>query len=394
MAFVKYILPVLAAGHLALAASCNSTNPIKIASQGDADGYSSCTTIKGDIQIESAVAGDLTFNGVQQITGSLTCIGASNMSSLSAPSLNSIGNTFKLNGLTTLTTLGFGSLSSVGAIEWEALPNLQTLSFDHGVSTAGQVSITNTGLTTLNGISLETVGSFDITENTALQTVNVNQLKNSTGLINFAGNYDSLKIELPNLSTGTNMTFRNVSSVSIPSLRSLSGQLGFWGNTFTSLSAPNLTETGDLVFNDNTKISNVSMGQLQTVNGGFQIARNDKLADISFPKLQTITGALDFSGDFDQVDLPALKEIKGGFNMQSTGNFSCNTFNSDHGNIIKGTYSCKANNPDPTTKDGSSGTTTSSSSAHASSSTGAAVANLANVPAMGLAAIFGALLAL
>lgn len=316
------------------------------------------------------------------------------MTSFSASSLNSIGDTFKLTGLTILTSLNFGQLTSVGAIDWEALPNLQTLAFSTGVSSAGKVSITNTGLTNLDGISLESVGDFDITENTALETVNVNELKNCTGLINFAGNMNALKVELPNLSHGTNMTFRNVSSVSVPSLHNLTGQLGFWGNGFSSFSAPNLTETGDLVFNDNSKVSNISMSKLTTVNGGFQIARNDELSEINFPALQTITGALDFSGEFDEVSLPKLKEVKGGFNMQSTGNFSCDAFKSLRSdNIIKGTFKCEGSKSNPTTKDGSSGTTSSSSAASASSSTGAAVVNMANMPAMGLAAVFGALLA-
>ena len=111
---------------------------------------------------------------------------------------------------------------------------------------------------------------------------------------------NSLEIELPNLLSGTNMTFRNVSSVSVPSLANLTGQLGFWGNSFESFSAPNLTDTGDLVFNGNSKLSNLSMPAIENVNGGFQITRNDKLSSLSFPKLKEISGAIDFSGNFDE----------------------------------------------------------------------------------------------
>lgn len=133
-----------------------------------------------------------------------------------------------------------------------------------------------------------------------MKSVNVNNLTNATGLINFAGNMDSLEIELPNLLSGTNMTFRNVSSVSVPSLANLTGQMGFWGDSFESFSAPNLTDTGDLVFNGNSKLNNLSMPEIQNVNGGFQITRNDKLSSISFPKLEEVTGAIDFSGSFDE----------------------------------------------------------------------------------------------
>lgn len=319
MAFLKYALPALVAAQAVFAAGkstldpqrkeqpdltghpeCGKGDTIKIENQSDADGYASCKTLKGDVEVDEHYTGDLHLNGVQQIDGSLTVDGASNMTALSAPRLTSISETFKLNGLTTLYSLSFGSLTTVDSIQWTALPNLQTLDFSKGVTEAGNVAITNTGLTSLDGISLKTVGTFDITENTQLKSVNVNNLKNATGLINFAGNMDTLEIELPNLAGGTNMTFRNVSSVSIPSLKELSGQLGFWGNGFKAFSAPNLTETGDLVFNDNNKLANISMPKLKNVNGGFQIARNDELSAIDFPSLEQVTGAIDFSGKFDE----------------------------------------------------------------------------------------------
>lgn len=395
MAILKYLLPALAASRLAFADSnkCDGTkNPITIQNQGDAGALSSCETVKGDIEIAEHTTGGISLDGVREITGSLTAIGAANLSSLSAPDLESIGKTFKLNGLITLTTLSFGSLTEVGAIDWAALPNLQALSFAKGVSKAGSVSITNTGLTSLNGISLDTVGDFDITANPALSEVNVNDITNCTGLLNFAANSEKLKVSLPNLQSGRNMTFRNTSSVSIPSLKSLTGQLGLFGNYFEDFAAPNLTTVGDLVFDNNDALTNISLPVLKTVNGGFQISKNEKLKEITgIPKLETVTGALDFSGNFDKVDLPSLKQVKGGFNMQSKGTFDCSDFKSLRENdVIKGTFTCESNVPNPTTKDGASGTSSDSSS----TSTGAAVQNLANVPAMGLAAILGALLQL
>lgn len=251
--------------------------------------------------IAEQTTGSISLDGIKQITGSLTADGASNMSSLSAANLQSIGDTFKLNGLITLTTLSFATLSSVGTIDWAALPNLQALTFTTGVNQSDKVSITNTGLTSLDGISLTSVGDFDITANTAMDTINVNNLKNVTGLLNIAANAASLKVTLPNLGGAQNITIRNTSSVEIPSLKELSGQLGLFGNTFESFSAPNLTSTGDLIFDSNSKLSNLTMNQLTTVNGGFTISKNDDLDNIDgFSKLATVTGALDFAGEFNE----------------------------------------------------------------------------------------------
>ncbi|KAL2852800.1 GPI-anchored cell wall organization protein-domain-containing protein [Aspergillus pseudoustus] len=392
MAFIKYALPVLAAANAVFAADCGSGDTIEISSQSDLDSYNTCEDLDGDVEIASTVSGTLTLNGVQRIRGALTSNGAENITTFSAPLLETIDDEFHLEGLTGLTSLEFAQLKSVGSLNFEALPVLQTLGFTSGVTKAGSVSIVNTGLTTLDGISLNSVGSFIITDNTQLETVDVNNLKNATNLINFAGNYHELEISLPNLATGTNLTIRNVSSVSIPSLTKLEGQLGFWGNTFSTLSAPNLTETGDLVFEDNERLSNLSLPVLETVNGGFLITRNDELNTISFPKLATVTGAIDFSGAFDRASLPSLKNVRGGFNMQSTGNFSCDTFNSWKDNTIHGTYECKASTSNPTTSDGTSGSSTNTTSSDSSDSTeDAAVLTAANVPVMGAAAIFGML---
>lgn len=240
------------------------------------------------------------LNGVEQITGSLICKDAVHLTNLVAPQLNSIADTLHLNGLTRLTNLQMDSLSSVGSIKFTALPNLQTLGFTTGVSKANDVNIVNTDLVNLNGINLESVGTFVVTNNVRLQQVNVNELSNATGLINFAGNMEGLSIDFPNLVSGSNMTFYNVSSVAVPSLHKLTGQLGFWGNKFKSFNAPNLTTSSDVTFVGNDELRNISMPVLQRVNGGFLITRNDALKDISFPRLDTISGALDFSGEFDQ----------------------------------------------------------------------------------------------
>lgn len=222
------------------------------------------------------------------------------MTDLIAPELASIGDDFKLESALGLGNLKMGSLTSVGSIKFTALPTLQTLGFSKGVSEASNIEIINTALWTLEGITLESVGRLVVTNNVHLNKVDVNELKNATGLINFAGNKKGLEINFPNLVTGSNMTFYNVSEVSVPSLHNLTGQLGFWGNSFRSFNAPNLTTSSDLTFLDNEELRNISMPALTKVEGGFQIARNDKLSGINFPDLETVTGAIDFSGSFDQ----------------------------------------------------------------------------------------------
>lgn len=80
--------------------------------------------------------------------------------------------------------------------------------------------------------------------------------------------------------------------------------------------------------------------------------------------------------------------------MQSTGNFSCDTFKSlRKDKVIHGDYKCKGNTANPTTKDGKSGSSSTKSGSDSSeTSEGAAADNVANIGTMGMAALFGALL--
>jgi len=81
----------------------------------------------------------------------------------------------------------------------------------------------------------------------------------------------------------------------------------------------------------------------------------------SFESLATVTGAIDMSGVFKNVSLPALSDVRGGFNLQSTNDVtdSCDTFSSlhDDGGIKGNGYTCKGKQPVAKSKDGGASTT-------------------------------------
>jgi hypothetical protein len=392
MAFTKYLLPALVAAGTALAQCDGPTTTITTSS--DAQALQDCSTIKGDVVISSSASGTIAINGVQQITGNLSCQNAGQLTELSADQLGTIGGIFSLSNLTILSTLAFSSLNSVNEIEWVGLPALQGLNFPQGVSQAQNVLISNTQLNTLSGIELTTVGNIDINNNPYLNTVNVNEIINITGTLNFAANYKELGITFDNLQQANNMTFRNVSSISMPSLSLVNGSLGLISDTFQSFSAPNLTSTGGaLAFVDSPNLSNISMPQLKEVGGGFLIANNSALLSIDgFPKLQTIVGALDFAGDFNNASLPALKDVRGGLNIQtSSTTFDCTPFENDKSNsVVKGTFTCASKQTAPNTNPSAA------SSAPGSSSTSSSAAAAGNfdptTPLTGLGALLAALL--
>jgi len=275
---------------------------ITIASSADAQQIASCEKYNGNVIIDPSASGTLALNGVQQITGDLTCVNATQLTAITSDQLNSIGGEFHLEDLTILSTLQFSSLTAVNQINWITLPALQGLNFDQGISRSNNVYISNTQLNSISGIELTAVGSIDINNNFYLTTVNVNDLANVTNALRFSANGRDLEISFPNLVGAANLTFINVSTVAMPSLSSVAGSMGFYSDQFESFAAPNLTMTGgSLAFVDCPNLANLSFPSLTSIGGGFLIANNTALSSISgFPQLTTVVGAIDFTGTFDR----------------------------------------------------------------------------------------------
>jgi hypothetical protein len=386
----KYLVPAFAV--LGLAAAAQSTSicsqaTATISSQADATALaSSCSTYSGSIAIASSVAGSIDISGIQQITGDLICLGAVNLTSLSGSTLSAIGGSMTLTSLTIMSTLNFPSLTSVSALTWTTLNALQQLSFGTtGITKAATVFITDTALTTLAGINLMTVGSMEITNNAYLRTISTN-VANITQSLIISANGPNLNLTFPALTFAYNMTVRNVSSLMIPALSAINTTFGVYGSSMTSVMAPNLTTVGtDLVFVADASLTNISMPALKTVGGGVLIANNTGLLSIDGFPLLSSAASISLSGNFTNATLPSLTDVKGTFNAQSSGNFSCTPFQADKNNqVIKGTFTCKAATNDVQasgTGGVSTGTATAGTSSAASATATKSAANLAQANA-------------
>lgn len=371
MAF-RYIVPALAVAGSAFAQCGEEGATTTIQSAADATGLSGCSTYSGSIAISTSTTDNIDLAGISRIDGSLIADNVTGIVQLGASDLEEIGERFDLNGLTILSTLSFPRLAKVDTINWIALPALQGLTFSQtGVQEVNMLRIDNTELGSLDGINLQVADTIYIANNRFLNSVNM-QLGNVTEAMTFTNNGEDLVAEFPNLEWANNITIRNLSSVSMPSLASVNGSLGFYGNTFENFSSPNLTSVGgSLAFVSNDQLNNITLPELTTISGGFQIANNTNLENINgFPKLATVGGALDFTGSFSGVEIPALEDVRGAFTLLSNQDIQevCSNFQGQAGSAraIKGTFTCRGNT-DP--KDGSatgSGSGSSSSDSAAS----------------------------
>lgn len=293
-------------------AQCSNAGTLTITASADASGLASCTTYSGSVAIPTGLATpqdtnghqQLAVDGVQVITGNLSVQDAILLSSLSFGDLKSVG-AFDLGGLTVLSELSFPQITQISSLNFTALPALQQMSFGGtGITQAVSVLFSNTGLSSLQGVNnLQSVSTFNVNNNQALQNISlqVTSIKNSLDIEANDGYVSGLSVTFPMLETAQNMTFRNCSSILLPSLANVTQDLGFYSNSITSFIAPNLTTVGGLIFVDNTDLTNISIPGLVSVNGSYQIANNTMLKQINgFQKLSVIKGALDFNGNFTE----------------------------------------------------------------------------------------------
>ncbi len=183
-----------------------------------------------------------------------------------------------------------------------SLTAIDVLTFSAGLKTAKSIVVSDTFLKSLDGIDVVSADSIDINNNRRLVEY-TSALANLTTLLNINANGLDLQVNFPNLIWIANMTISNVSSFSVPSLKTVNGSIRFDSNFFNSFSAPNLTSTatGDVSFVSNAELTNITCPLLTSVGGGFLIANNTALQTVDgFDKLKTVGGAVNLRGNFTE----------------------------------------------------------------------------------------------
>ncbi|KAH8671048.1 GPI-anchored cell wall organization protein ecm33 [Xylariales sp. PMI_506] len=363
--FTKQIAPAVAVLGMAIGATAFTCkdDTITITSASDASTLAACETATGDVVISTEAGSTVDFSGsLTKIEGALTVENNGGIVSLSCSSLETIGGAFTLKNVTLLSTLSFTSLTSVGSIAWSSLNALGSLTFgDPGVTSADSVVISDTFLSTLDGIDVQSLTDMDINNNRYL-TDFTSSLSNLSGVFNVNANGQKLSLTLPNLIWIANMTISNVTEFSAQSLAAVNGSMSFDANYFTTFSAPNLTTVGGaLSFIGNSEVTNITM-PVTSIGGGFTIVNNTALTELNgFPDLKTVGGEVLLRGNFDEVTLPSLSDVRGAFDLSSTGDISssCTAFDKlspSQGAEIQGSYHCTSNNANANNDTSSEGT--------------------------------------
>ncbi|KAF8475004.1 hypothetical protein BDZ91DRAFT_824268 [Kalaharituber pfeilii] len=340
-----------------LASVCQANENL-INSAADAAKIAECTTLSGDLIIGEELA-SLDLNNLQEIKGSLIADKAENLVTINLSGLAKIGRDFKLRALVELRNLNCQNLTTVeGIIEWITLPNLNAINFQKKVTKASSLRISDTQLTSLDGIDLVTAQRFHIDNNKYLKSVSVG-LKNVSEALSMEFNSKSIEINFHSLVWANNITLIDVTSISLPSLVHVNGSMNFNNNSIKEISCKNLTiieQTLGII--GNSQLTELDFPELKEIGGGFKIHNNTELSNIDgFPKLETVRGAIDFVGNFNNATLPKLEDVQGSFNLQTTEVFNCDEFEQYRDDkVIKGDkFTCLSEEENPETADGKPG---------------------------------------
>lgn len=278
---------------------CKSVT-VKSASDANID----CKTVRGDIIFDedSDIEGHVDISGPEKVNGNIV-VKKSGINSLGSSSIEKIGGKFQLQQLNQLATIDFTALEEVNEIEWISLTALESVKFGKdGVTTVDKVRISDTSLSSLEGLNMASVGTFAIDNNHEL-TMWETRLTEITKNLVVADNSADLEVSFPRLTNAADIDVRGVKSLKMPLLEEISGSFLLTdNNVMESFIAPNLTETGESVsLRNNDGLSNVSFPLLEKTGGSLTLHNNQKLVHIDgFPKLEKVKGSVTMRGNFTE----------------------------------------------------------------------------------------------
>ncbi|KAF4631368.1 hypothetical protein G7Y89_g6762 [Cudoniella acicularis] len=375
---LRYSLPALKFNEISqlrkqkrlLGCGTSPSSTLTISSQADVTAIANCAIFDGSISLSPSVSGTLNLDGIEEIQGNLDVDSIGSLTSLSGNALRRIDGNFTISNVTLLSTLGFPSLTTVNTIAFLALPAVSQFTFTSGLSSVSSLVISNTFLSTLDGINVQNADSVSITNNNRLRTVNL-PLKTASDFFTVAANGNSVVLSLPSLTSAGSMLLQNVSSVSLPALNYVSGSLllnGLFVENFTADSLSVVTQALTITNNKNLNYSSFA-GLLSA--GSIDVGNNALLTSMTFPKL-SIVGNATIDGNFTSLGMPVLTTANGTFNLNSTNaNFNCSAFDSYKSrSVISGSYACQGTHQNTTTTTGTSQPTGTSTSTGTGTGTG------------------------
>jgi hypothetical protein len=336
-----------------------------------------CATAVGDITIHGEAFDHVDITGVEQIYGDFSILNATKAITFDAPTLQLVSGELRLDANTILANLNLAQLTTVGTLTLNALPALEKTGLVAGITSAENITISDTALTSLDGINVFELKIFDVNNNKDIDSID-SGLQSVTNLISIAYNAEKVDVTLDQLTSANQIYLQSINSLSLANLTQINGSLTIRQSSIDKVEIKNLTSIGkDLTVDENSNLEEFEFPELTSLGGALVITENDDLSTIDgLPKLKSVAGTVTIDGSINNITFPALNKVNGGFNLTSTGDLSCNAFNkANKGISVAGDTHCTgakdsvvSSGTKSSSESGSSTGTSSSSSSGSSSS--------------------------
>ena len=230
------------------------------------------------------------------------------LQTVSGSLLTLIGENFTMGNVTQLSRLSFPALSQVGAINFTGTSSLQLLDFgDPGIQRVSSVLVTNTQLRSLAGLDFIDVDTVNINNNPYLSDINLHTNTINVGIDIGANDVtgSGTNVTMPNLTSAATIIFRNITSLSLPYLKS-TNNFTLAGNEIVNLVCPQLSQIGQsggggFSVIDNPLLKSIQMLDLTQSDGLLSVTNNTILQTLSgFQNLSDIDGDAVFNGNFSR----------------------------------------------------------------------------------------------
>ncbi|CAG8627997.1 9231_t:CDS:2, partial [Ambispora gerdemannii] len=325
---------------------------IQVRDQQDLDGLQNCPTFSGTIAIISTPLKSLIIPHIQNLRGTIDVQNNPSLAMIAVPHLKNANN-FVLNENRALNIVDVPSMTQATTFSINGAPSLKSVNFPSRLGQIGNLELSNTGVKELNGVDAKEINSLRLTNNADLDNVSLTNTK-SVGTISLSNNAKAgLHFDAQNLGELGEGEFKNLASTSFPSLTKVTSSLTFNENSMKSLEIPKLSEIGGtLQITSNGNLKSTAFSDLTHIGGTLFVLNNPQLANVDgFPNLAKVDAAVDITGSFDKMSMPALRDVRGGMNVQSSSNaFKCDTINGFKGNVVKGdddNFTCVTGVMDP-----------------------------------------------
>lgn len=173
--------------------------------QGDLDAIKGCKQYQGTITVSNVSGSDLVLEGVETVTGSVIITDSSGLSRFSAPNLKSVSGELKITQHLGLVKLELPALSEVQRLTLRVLPEVEAIDFPAGLAKVNQVTIDDTPVATVNGLTFDTVGKLTLSQNTLMKRFELPASRVSESLL-VVGNSHELDFEVNLLTKNDNLS--------------------------------------------------------------------------------------------------------------------------------------------------------------------------------------------